>query len=106
MPVVLWEGGWDGCSPDQMSLPHLPERHFSHTTHLVLALFLFGTSAIRIRILQADLGKGRRNSEVVSEDPTQESGSKLWFQVTCCTQFPPARCLVPDGRWFLVLDGS
>lgn len=106
VPVVLWEGGWDGCSPDQMSLPHLPERPFSHTTHLVLELFLFRTSAVRIRILQADLGKGRRNSEVVREDPTQESGSKLWFQVTCCTQFPPARCLVPGGRWFLVLDGS
>lgn len=98
VPVMLWEGGWDGWPSAQMFLPHLFERSFSPTAHLVQALFLFGTSATRIRILQADLGKGKRNSEVVSEDSSQESGFKLWFQVTCCTQFPPARCLVPkDG---------
>lgn len=86
VPVMLWEGGWDGWPSAQMFLPHLFERSFSPTAHLVQALFLFGTSATRIRILQADLGKGKRNSEVLSEDSSQESGFKLWFQVTCCTQ--------------------
>lgn len=89
--------GWLTFSPDVPS-PSLWKVLQSYSASCPGAVSIWETSATRIRILQADLGKGKRNSEVVSEDSSQESGFKLWFQVTCCTQFPPARCLVPkDG---------